>query len=97
MSEIDVFGSFIIREHLQSTDYDFIVSANFNIKFIEPAGLGALVKLSSKIVKFGKTSFIVEIFAVEECKKGLSREIAKAEVAYVCMKDQKPHPHGITK
>lgn len=98
LQEIDMCGYYTARKALEKVEYDYIITAEFNkIKFIKPTYPKDIVILNGEIYKIGKSSLHIKITAVKENTKGELKTVSTANGVYVCMKNDKPYKHGLSK
>ena len=95
MAEIDVCGYYVARKALHDVDYSHVTTAGFDkITFSTPAFPGDIVRLVGQVEHYGKTSLKIFIEGHKESVNGDAKQICFAIGTWVCIKDNKPHPHG---
>ncbi len=95
LSEIDIAGLKPVRRMLYNSDCDNLVTARFDrVDFLKPAKLGDIVELTATICKLGRTSINVSVHVTKEDEFGNIEKICDAQLVFVSLKDDKPHPHN---
>ena len=95
LSEIDIAAIKPVRRMLYNTECDAAVTASIDrVDFLKPAKLGDIVELTATIYKLGRTSINVTVHVTKEDEFGNIEKICDAQLVFVSLKDEKPHPHN---
>ena len=96
MYEMDYAGAKVARRALYNSDVDGVVTASCDrINFEKPAFLGDIITMVATIKALGKSSMQIRIKVRRESLKGEVEQICSANMTFVSMKANKPHPHKL--
>lgn len=89
MSEMDIAGACVVRRALYSNpkipkyDPEVVTRAAKEIQFVEPAFVGDLVIISTKIIEVGETSMTVSVKVKKQSKNGEVKQIGEGKFIFV--------------
>lgn len=97
LAEMDLAVLHTVRRFLYGVDCDGIVTAHVSeVNFLNPAFLGDIIELKTKIIGTGRTSVTVKVVAESENLAGERQHICNATFVMVVLKDKKPMAHSKT-
>lgn len=96
LAEMDIAAVKAVRRKTYGLDCDGIVTAAVDrVDFLQPAQLGDIIDLKSRIAYTGTSSFVVCVEVTREDKFGLVSTICEASFTMVTLKNKKPFAHGL--
>ncbi|MBO6515751.1 MAG: acyl-CoA thioesterase, partial [Bacteroidia bacterium] len=95
LAEMDLAAANSARRLLYGTKFDGLVTAHLSeVDFVNPAFLGDIVELRTRVSRLGKSSITLRVSAHSESLVGDRTHICEASFVMVALKDGKPFDHG---
>ncbi|MCB9245182.1 MAG: acyl-CoA thioesterase [Flavobacteriales bacterium] len=96
LAEMDLAASNTARRLLYDSPCDGIVTAHVSeVDFLQPAYLGDIVELRTKLTRIGRSSLTVQVSVHRESLNGGRHLICKASFVLVALRKGKPFPHNV--